>query len=146
MKKRRGRRARGIGRKRVVWWEGGIGMNGMVKRNGGKGEVGRNGGVGWKEGIGRERGIGRNGGVGKNEGLEKRRCSINGGIGKNKVLDGKEATKERRDRNERRGGIREEVIGGNWDFRRNRGVGKGRVEKKGREGGREADKKRRGES
>ena len=50
-------------------------------------------------------------------------------------LDGKEATKERR------GGIREEEIGENGEVRRNRGVGKGRVGKKGRE----ADKKRREE-
>ena len=44
------------------------------------------------------------------------------------------------DRKERRGGIGEEEIGGNGEVRRNGGVGKGRVGKKGRE----ADKKRRG--
>ena len=60
-------------------------------------------------------------------------------------MDGKEATKERRDPNERKRGIREEEIGGNGEVRRIGGVGKGRVEKKGRERGREADKKRRGE-
>ena len=77
-----------------------------VGRNGGEGEVGRNGG-GWKEGIGWKRGIGRNGRV------EKIRGWINEGIGKNKGLDGKDVTKEKRDRKERRGGIREEEIGGN---------------------------------
>ena len=51
-------------------------------------------------------------------------------------MDGKEATKERRDRKERRGGIREEEIGGNGEIGRNEGVGKGRV-KKGREEGKQ---------
>ena len=45
---------------------------------------------------------------------------------RNKGLDGKEASKERRDRKERRGGIREEEIGGNGEVGRN-----GRVEKEG---------------
>ena len=65
MKKRRGGREGGIGRRRRVYdGKKGIGMNGMV---------GRNGGEGWKEGIGWKRAIGRNRGVGKNEGVEKRR-------------------------------------------------------------------------
>ena len=41
-------------------------------------------------------------------------------------MDGKEATKERRDLKEKRGG--------NGEVRRNGGVGKGRVEQKGRKG------------
>ena len=51
-------------------------------------------------------------------------------------MDGKEANKERRDRMERWGGIREEEIGGNGDVGRNGGVGKeGGVEWKGKEVG-----------
>ena len=51
-------------------------------------------------------------------------------------MEGKEASKERRDRRERRGGIREEEIEGNGEVGRNGGVGKeGGIEWKGREVG-----------
>ena len=53
--------------------------------NGGEGVIG------WK------RGIGRNGGVGKNEGVEKEGVGLMAEYKKNKGLDGKEATRERRD-------------------------------------------------
>ena len=58
-------------------------------------------------------------------------------------MDGKEASKERRDDKERRGGIREEAIGGNEEVQKNGGVRKEeRVEWKGREVGKRT---RRGE-
>ena len=51
-------------------------------------------------------------------------------------------SKERRDRKERRGGIREEEIGGNGEVERNGGVGKeGGVEWKGREVGKRTQRK-----
>ena len=51
-------------------------------------------------------------------------------------MDGKEASKERRDEKERRGGIREEEIGGNGLVEKNGGVGKEEgVKWKGREVG-----------
>ena len=59
-------------------------------------------------------------------------------------MDGKEAPKERRDRREKRGGIREEEIGGNGEIGWNGGVGKGRVKKE-RKGGRKGSEKKRGE-
>ena len=103
-------------------------MNGGVARNEGKEGIGRNGGVGWKVGIGRNRG------VGKNERVEKKGVGLMEESERNKELDGKEATKEKRDEKERRGGIREEEIGGNGGVGRNGGVRKEKgVEWKGRE-------------